>query len=162
MKILDNVIAFLKSAYTKLVNINDTPQKISLGMGLGVFLGIFPGVGPIAAAVLSAALRVNIAAALLGSLLTNTWLSVAIFIPAVKAGAAMAGTDWQTVKENWAAFTATHNWFELFKSSALEIAAPVAAGYFLVSLSLGIIAYLMTLAVIKGTRYERKDPDRRG
>lgn len=38
-----------RSIYLKLFQINDTPQRIALGVGLGVFTGIIPGAGPIAA-----------------------------------------------------------------------------------------------------------------
>ncbi|MCG2713658.1 MAG: DUF2062 domain-containing protein [Candidatus Omnitrophica bacterium] len=62
--------------FAKLFKINDSAGKIALGVGLGVFAGLLPGTGPAAALLLALVFRANRAAALLGSLITNTWLSV--------------------------------------------------------------------------------------
>ena len=62
--------------YAKLFAINDTPQKVAIGVGIGVFLGVFPGLGPLAALFMAFLFRVNRAGALLGSALTNTWISI--------------------------------------------------------------------------------------
>ena len=66
--------------FDKLFKINDSAEKIALGVGLEVFSGLMPGTGPTAALFLAFIFRANRAAALLGSMLTNTWLSVVTFI----------------------------------------------------------------------------------
>ena len=76
---INKIREYLRLILAKLFNINDTPHKIALGLGLGVFAGILPGTGPIAAIFLALAFRANRASALLGSLLTNTWLSLVTF-----------------------------------------------------------------------------------
>jgi uncharacterized protein (DUF2062 family) len=137
-----------KSVIGKLVGIHDTPQKIAQGFGLGVLLGIFPFVGPIASLVLATLFRINRASALLGSLLTNTWLSVATFLLAVKVGSAVFGIDWKNVCQNWNSLKANADWLDLFKLSALKIAFPVMLGYLIISLLAGILAYLITLGIV--------------
>lgn len=124
------ILRFLKLIYVKLFRINDTPQRIALGLGLGVFLGILPGSGPLAALFLAFLLRVNRAAALLGSLLTNTWLSIATFLLSVKLGSAIMNLRWQEVYQK-------------------KIILPVIVGYFLVAFGLGLAVYLITLIILK-------------
>jgi len=85
VKLKEKIVRFLKIIYRKLVIINDTPQKIAQGFGLGVFLGVLPFFGPIAALVLSSLFRMNKAAAILASLLTNSWISVVTFLLSVKS-----------------------------------------------------------------------------
>jgi len=80
-----------------------------------------PGTGPIAALFLAWILRVNRAAALLGGLLTNTWLSIAIFLLSIKAGSAIMGTNWQDVRQNWLLFLKDFHWLNLFKLSILKL-----------------------------------------
>ena len=127
---INRVSQFFKLLYIKLFKINDSPQRIALGFGLGVFLGIIPGTGPLAALFLALLFRVNRASALLGSLLTNTWLSIVTFLLAIKVGSAIMHLDWQVVRQGW-------------------MLLPVILGYFIVSFSLGILVYLVTLIILK-------------
>jgi uncharacterized protein (DUF2062 family) len=134
--------------YSKLVKINDSPQKIALGLGLGVFTGILPGTGLVASLFLAVLLRVNRASALLGCMLTNTWLSFVTFLLAIKVGSSLFGISWQQLHQDYASFLKGFNWLSLFKLSILKIILPVLVGYFLISLCLGLIVYLITLCVL--------------
>ncbi|MBN2831492.1 MAG: DUF2062 domain-containing protein [Candidatus Omnitrophica bacterium] len=135
--------------YEKLFKINDSPQKISAGFGLGIFCGILPGTGPLAALFLAFLLRVNRASALLASLITNTWLSLATFIFSIKVGSAILGVDWKIVyQEAKAGFTGL-TWQVAFRSSLINIILPVFLGYLIVSISLSILSYLFILLLIK-------------
>ena len=145
----NNILRFLKLIYIKLFRIHDTPQKIALGVGIGVFLGILPGTGPVAALFMAFILRVNRAAALLGSLLTNTWLSFLTFFLSIKIGAGIMGVHWQDVQCDWQLFLKNFHWLDLFKLSVLKIILPVIVGYVVVGLSLGIFSYLITLVILK-------------
>ena len=149
---------FFKYLYLKLFRINDSPQKISLGFGLGVFLGVFPGVGPIAAFVLSFLFRVNRAAAVLGSLITNTWISIVTFALAVKVGSALFGLDWNVVQEEWSILVKNFSAKNLFEFR--DEAAAVMAGYILVSLAIGVAAYLAALFGI--TAFKKRFTRKRG
>ena len=152
----NNILRFLKLIYIKLFRIHDTPQRIALGVGIGVFLGIIPGTGPIAAVFMAFVLRVNRAAALLGSLLTNTWLSILTFFLSIKVGSSIMGVDWQDVHRNWGQFLKDFKVVTLFKLATLKIILPVIIGYFVVSFCLGLIAYLITLTIITRIRHESK------
>lgn len=144
---------FLRILYNKLVKINDTPQRVALGFGWGVFLGIFPGAGPIASLFLAMLFRLNRASALIGCLLTNTWISFVTFILAIKAGAVVSGVHWQDIAIDWNAFIKTFNWRIFFQLSVLKMLLPILIGYILIGLFFGLLAYIISLLVIlKGKR----------
>lgn len=136
----------------KLFKFNDTPQRVALGFGLGVFLGIFPGTGAIAAICCAIILPINRASTLLGCLLTNTWLSVVTFLLSIKVGSLIMRVNWQEVLRDWSVFLRDFRWADLFKLSVLKIIFPVIAGYITVGLALGLLAYLITLLVLKKTK----------
>jgi len=153
----NKILRFLKLIYIKLFRIHDTPQRIALGAGIGVFLGILPGTGPIAAIFMAFILRVNRAAALLGSLLTNTWTSVLTFLLSIKIGASIMGVHWQEVHRNWSLFLKDFKLVTLFKLTTLELILPVIVGYAVVGFCLGLIAYLATLIIITRIKNENKN-----
>lgn len=140
----------------KLFKANDSGQRIALGLGLGVFTGILPGTGPFAALFLASIFRLNRASALLGSLVTNTWLSFVTFLLAVKAGSYLLGIDWQTTRQEWGYFLKTLSWKALFKISVLKVILPVVTGYLLVAFCLGLVTYLAALLIIKFLKPKRK------
>ena len=125
---------WLKLIYLKLFRINDSPQKVAVGLGLGVFFGIMPGLGPLAALFFAFLFRVNRAAALLGSILTNTWMSIAVFVLAVKAGFLITGISYKDFSKSWIGI------------------ASIIIGYMAVSLCVGVSAYLAALIVIISRR----------
>ena len=146
---------FFVSIYEKLFKIDDTPQRVALGFGLGVFLGIFPGTGPVAAIFLAVLFRLNRAAALIGSLLTNTWSSIIVFFLAFQLGSLVMGEKWQDITRDWNSFQSSFRWADLFKFSTLKIILPVIIGYILIGLLLGFLTYLITLAIIKKVKKAR-------
>ncbi|MFH0935988.1 MAG: DUF2062 domain-containing protein [Candidatus Omnitrophota bacterium] len=129
----DKIKRFFRLIYLKLFRVNDTPGKVALGVGLGVFSGILPGTGPLAAICLAIILRANRAAALLGSLITNTWLSFLIFIPAIKTGSFLLGVQWKQI----------HG-----ESLRGKVILPAIIGYLIMGFILGLITYSITLAVV--------------
>lgn len=147
-KIKSSIFRLFRLAYLKLFRINDTPQKIALGFGLGVFLGIIPGTGPIAALFLALILGLNRAAALLGSLITNTWLSIATALLSIKIGSYILQVDWRKTYVQWVLFFRNFRFLNLFSLSILKIMLPIFLGYFVISLCLGFIAYLVSLIII--------------
>jgi len=157
MKKKNNILRFLKLIYIKLFRIHDTPQRIALGAGIGVFLGIIPGTGPIAALFMALVLRVNRAAALLGSLLTNTWLSILTFFLSIKLGASIMRVDGQDVQRNWVQFLKDFKIITLFKLTTLKIILPVIIGYLVIGFCLGLIAYLVTLFIITQIKHENQN-----
>ena len=147
--IRNKLSAFFKNLYKRLFRINDTPQKIALGLGLGVALGIAPGTGPLAALFLAVIFKVNRASALFGSLITNTWLSFVTFFLALRIGSAIFRISLEALKEDWGKLYSDFQWSLLFKSSFFRIIVPVLSGYLVVSLLLGLFVYLIALIIIK-------------
>jgi len=134
--------------YIKLVRTNDSPQKVALGFGLGVFSGILPGTGPIAAVFLASLAKANRATALLGSLITNTWLSFVTFLVSIKIGSIIMGANWQDIKEKWSFFLKHFSFTGLFKVSVLKIILPVMLGYLVVAICCGILSYTALILIL--------------
>ncbi|MEW6101780.1 MAG: DUF2062 domain-containing protein [Candidatus Omnitrophota bacterium] len=140
---------YLIFSYIKLARINDTPQRIAFGLGLGAFLGILPGAGPLTALFLAFLLRANRAAALIGSLLTNTWLSFVMIIFAIKIGAGIMKVEWQDIYTEWVLFLKDFRPAHLFQISVLKFILPMAIGYTIIGIILGIIIYIISFLFIK-------------
>jgi uncharacterized protein len=147
---------FFQELYLKLFRIDDTPQKIALGFGLGVTLGIMPVTGAVAALFLAVIFKVNRASALLGSVLTNTWLSIPVFFLSVKTGSLVTGSRINDIYAGWSSFLHDFSWAGLFRLSLYKVLVPIAVGYLLVSLSIGILAYAIVLPAIKIWRKEKR------
>lgn len=146
---MHKIFTFFKTLASKLFLIDDSPQKISLGFGLGVFLGILPGTGPIAALFLASIFRLNKAASLIGSLLVNTWLSIVTFLLAIKTGSVIMGLDWHKIYTDTLLIFKNFHYSNLFKLKILKLIFPVLIGYFIISLIIGILAYLAALILLK-------------
>jgi uncharacterized protein (DUF2062 family) len=138
-----------KFIFAKLFKINDSAQKIALGVGLGVFSGLIPGTGPAAALFLAFVFRANRAAALLGSILTNTWLSVVTFVLAIKIGSTLLSRHWQGVYQKAQGLIRDFHWGSFFRLSFLDVVLPVVIGYLIIGLFLGLASYLLSLLIIK-------------
>jgi uncharacterized protein len=142
------IARFLKLIYLKLFRINDAPQKIAIGFGIGVFFGVMPGVGPVAALAAAFLLRVNRASAILGSLLTNTWISIPVFLLSLKAGALIAGLKFEELQSQWGVFVKQFRWSDFLNISVYGVIAPILAGYLVVSFFIGLISYFTVLAAV--------------
>jgi len=148
--VLKKIFSFL---FAKFFKINDSAQKIALGVGLGVFSGLIPGTGPAAALFLAFIFKANRAAALFGSILTNTWLSLVTFILAIKVGSVILGRHWQEVHQKGVTLIHDFHWAKFFKLSFLDVLLPVILGYLIIGICLGLISYLIVLSIIKRSAY---------
>lgn len=154
---MHKLLSFWQLLYRKLFKINDTPQKVALGLGIGVFSGITPGIGILTALFLAVIFRANRAAALLGTLVTNTWLSFVTFVLSIKIGSAILGTDWQDVYGEWLSILKNFRPAKLLTLSALNIVLPIAVGYLAISACFGLLTYAVALLVLSSRRrYEGK------
>ena len=100
--------------------------------------------------------RINKAAALLGSVLTNTWLSIVTFVSALKIGAAITGVHWADVQQQAHDLMDHFSWKDLWGASFASILKPLLIGYAVVGVLCGAAAYLAVLLVL------RKRGSRRG
>lgn len=159
----NRALRYLKFLYDKLFAINDTPQKVAIGVGVGVFFGVFPGLGPIAALFFALILRANRAGALLGSILTNTWLSIPVFVLAAGIGSTVTGASYAEMRQEWSYLVNNFSWVSLAKLSTGGILVPIIAGYIIISIAIGIAAYLaalLTMHIIAARKAsQRKDAD---
>jgi len=140
---------FFRAVYLKLFRINDTPCRIASGLALGVFMGVLPGTGPIAALGLALLLRVNRASALFGSILTNTWLSIPVFLLSLRAGSYLTGVSYQDLNRDWALLVKDFRWADLLGMGVYKILMPIFIGYAAVSLLIGIIVYAVAIIVVR-------------
>lgn len=152
---------FLYLLYLKVFRTNDTPQRLAAGLGIGVFSGIIPGPGPIAALFLASLLKANRTSALIGSLLTNTWVSIATFIAAAKLGAIVLGLDWYDVRQDWLKFLENFRFINLFELSLIKVILPIIVGYLLLAFCCSLLLYvisLVTLNLVKQFQSEARPP----
>ncbi|MDD5254526.1 MAG: DUF2062 domain-containing protein [Candidatus Omnitrophica bacterium] len=147
-KTADKIRIFFKFIYRKLFRINDSPQKIALGFGIGAFSGITPGIGPLTALALAFILRANRAAAVIGTILTNTWLSFVTFILSIKIGSAILGVSWQEAYNSWAALLKDFRLERLFDASVINLILPVVIGYLTIGAAFGMLTYAVTLSAL--------------
>jgi membrane-associated protein len=139
--LLVKAFRFLKSVYLRIFRIHDSPKRIAAGFGLGVCLGAMPGTGPIASLVVASMLKVNRASALLGSVLTNTWLSIPVFFLSAKTGGLIFGAGEAEVVARWSALQKNFDWSGFFSWATIKVLIPVAVGYALVSVAIGMLAF---------------------
>ena len=143
---------FFKGLYDKIFGIHDTPQKIAMGMGLGVSFGVMPAMWPVIAVFFAVIFRVNRAAALIGSLLTNTWLTIPAFFVAVLVGDLITGLSYADLARTWSDLCKNFTWQTLFKFSTFDIIVPVLIGYIIVSLVLAFVSYAAPLTILHYTK----------
>lgn len=144
---LEKIKRASKFLYLKIFRINDSAFKIATGFGVGVFMGVMPGIGPLAALAAAFLLRVNRAAALLGSLIFNTWLGIIILTLASKTGAFVLGLNPQTVQEGWSRLIKDFRWEKLSEVPFYETLLPVLIGYLLLSLIISGISSVVVYAI---------------
>ncbi|MFH1239299.1 MAG: DUF2062 domain-containing protein, partial [bacterium] len=154
--IAKNFPRFFKFIYLKLFRIHDTPPRIALGLGLGVFSGIVPGIGPLTAIFLALIFHANRAAALLGSLLTNTWLSFLTFFLSLRIGSGIMKVDCQASEQIWIQFLKNFRVRDLWQPSILTIIFPVIIGYLVVAFSVAVLVYLVALIIVTLKKHEDK------
>ena len=93
--------------------------------------------------------KLNRAAALLGSLLTNMWLSVVTFVAAGKIGCVILREDWESI------FTQAHDvifhfsWGALYQVATFKILMPLMLGYLIIGAICGVISYWLILLVLR-------------
>ena len=151
--LFNKIINFVSA---KFFHINDSAQKIALGVALGVFSGLIPGTGPAVALFLALIFRANRAAALLGSILTNTWLSLLTFILAIKLGSVILGLHWQEVCQKAQSLISSFGWIKFFKLSFYDVLFPIIIGYVIMGLFLGLVSYFITLLIIRRNTHGSK------
>jgi uncharacterized protein (DUF2062 family) len=135
--------------YLRLVRQNDEPDKVAKGVGLGVFLGIFPtfGVGAILAVLIATWVRWNRASAALGTLIMNPFFNPFFVSLSVVAGNLLVPSRFEITVES---FRGGKLWSGFFHAVPVYL-----LGNILVSTIFAVLAYALTLGVIKAYRERR-------
>lgn len=139
---------WFQTNYKDLLGIEDTPYRKAMGLGVGVFLGNFPGMGPLSAIVAAHVFKLNRPAALIGSLITNFWLSILTLSVSVQIGSLLLGKDPSQIRESWDEVLKDFHWDHLTEGPFLNIAAAVLTGYLFVSLLIGVLVYTVVFLIL--------------
>jgi uncharacterized protein (DUF2062 family) len=93
--------SWLRRIWERLVRMDGTPEGIAGGVALGVAIGVAPtfGLGLIIAAGVAALFRLNMAAAIIGSMAGSPPIIPFIWLASAWIGALMLGMDWQALYE---------------------------------------------------------------
>lgn len=145
-------INLLKVKIQALSRLNDSIQRICLGLGLGVTLGIIPGTGPFAAIALALLLRLNSISALIASIVSNTWLSFIALPLAIKLGAKILSLNQTELYQDWLSVIKDFCWLSLAKLSIYKLLFPILLGYLVLGLGLGITVYLSSWFILSYVR----------
>lgn len=132
----------------KLAGINDSPHKISSGAAIGVFFGVLPFAGLVVSVLVAAIFRVNKIGALIGCLLTNTWISLLCAIFAVNIGAEFFNIDSSEAVEVLSGLFKNFNIPQFLKVSSREFFLPFITGFFFVAFLFSVLAYFLTSLLI--------------
>ncbi len=138
----------LKSAVKKIIHLNDSPHRVASGFALGVFFGIVPGVGPIASTAVALMLRVNVAAAVTASLVTNTWLSIIAWVLSLKIGSFVTGVDAGELTVQGQQLIQNFRWSKLWDVEIIKILKPLLIGNLIVASVISLVVYLVVFKIL--------------
>jgi uncharacterized protein (DUF2062 family) len=153
---IEKIRGIVRYVLRKLVRTNDTPQKVAVGAGIGVFTGILPGAGPFAAYLIATAVKANKASALVFSAVTNTWLSVVLFVTAIHTGSIVCGLRWQDVYNRWLSLKDGFSWRDIFHTSMADVVIPIAAGFLINAVCAAILVYVCVFIAVNVYRKRRQ------
>ncbi len=113
-----------------------------------MFLGVLPVTGAAAAVALAFIFRLNKAAAFLGSMLTNTWLSLVTIVLALNIGGMILGVDGNALQAQAQNLLKHFSWKDFFDASVVNILKPLLLGYLIIGLLCGLAAYVIALILL--------------
>ena len=116
----------------------DSPHKIAGGFALGVYVGVMPGLGTIAAVIIASLLKLNRVAAILGTIVFNSVTQIPIWIFSYSFGSLVLGKGWSD-SEQITQLVKSGKYLRAF----IEGGTNLVVGFFIVSLILGLISYLL-------------------
>lgn len=145
---INQIKKYIKSFYEEFVLLNDTPHRIAFGFGIGVLLGILPFTGVIAAVAVAWYFKLNKPAAVLGSMITNTWLGFVVLGMSIHLSCIVLGVKFSHIQEKFEALLKNFQWDTLKDPYILKIVTAVIVGYFILSVVLSVLSYFVCLSII--------------
>ena len=143
---LDRLKKYLQDLYLETVQSKDSPQRIALSFGIGVFLGILPFTGVLAAIAVAWYFKLNKAGAIIGSVITNTWLGFVVLGASIHLSCLFLGVNANDIQQKFHYIIKNLHWESLKDAFILKILLAVTIGYVLLSIFLSLIAYLFCWA----------------
>jgi len=133
----------------KLIGLNDTPERIAIGVAVGVFIGIAPtfGLGTLLAAGLAAIFHFNMAAAIVGTMAGMPLLAPFIWIASSWLGGALLGYDWNSLYRE----VSDGNIFD----SGGQIIFAYLLGNAILTAVLTALSWYLTLRAVRSYRHSR-------
>jgi uncharacterized protein (DUF2062 family) len=144
----------------ELLTVKEPPHEVALSFAMGVFLGILPFTGVVAAITLAWAFKLNKAAAVLGSAITNTWVGLIALGLAIKAAVGFLGIDADAVHQEIHHIIHHFHWHNIFQSSFVCLLGPVAIAFFIISFLFAFLAYVAAYVLIIFYRKNHTRPTR--
>jgi uncharacterized protein len=137
-----------KGLWKELLTADDSPHKIALSFAVGVFLGVMPFTGIVATIAVALIFRLNKPAAILGSLITNAWVSFIALGFSLQTGSWILGKSVQETKAQFDELIHGFHFNDLFSLSFLKLLAPLAVGFIAVSLLFAVVSYVVVFLII--------------
>jgi uncharacterized protein len=138
----------------KLANLDDSPQRIALGVAVGVFLAFSPllGLHTVLGLLIAFAFGLNRIAVLVGVFVNNPWTLLPIYGLATYVGGLLVGfpSPVPIAALGFGAIFQTRFWVEVVGAS--EFWKPLLLGSAILSFTAGALSYLIVLLVVTRAR----------
>jgi uncharacterized protein (DUF2062 family) len=148
---------WLNKLYTELTSAKEPVHNVALSFGIGVMLGILPFTGVLAAIAVAMAFRLNKAAAILGSAITNTWVGIITFALSIKFSTLFSALPDEEIKARIDDMFKNFEWGKIFSHSSVDLILPVLIAFIVISLILSVLAYFLAFSLISWHR-ARQEP----
>jgi uncharacterized protein len=151
-----------KDLIKKLLHIDDTPERTALAFSMGVFLGFSPFLGfhTLGGLAIAFIFRLNRVAVLLGAWMNTPWWIVPYYMIATWVGMKLVRcqVEWATLVNLFRAgtregFVRSGFWHQITSQWGLLLSFGV--GSILLAILLGLVAYPLSLRLIKFYRSKR-------
>lgn len=139
------IIRKTKILFWKVSKSRDSEIKIAWGAAIGTFISVFPtfGFGTLLVLLLSRFFKFNLLIALATSVISNPFTSPFFLLLSYKAGLFLLGKQIQFELENW-------------KKNFSETGFTILTGSLIVSGIMAIVAFYVSLFIVKKLRKQRK------
>jgi hypothetical protein len=139
------IIRKTKILFWKVSKSRDSEIKIAWGAAIGTFISVFPtfGFGTLLVLLLSRFFKFNLLIALATSVISNPFTSPFFLLLSYKVGSFLFGNQIQFELENW-------------KKNFSETGFTILTGSLIVSGIMAIVAFYVSLFIVKKLRKQRK------
>ena len=146
------MVGKIKQQFSKLLHLNDTPNRIAVAFALGVYIAFFPLIGlhTIMVFLFAWMFRLNTIALLLGSLLNNPWTFGPLFGSCLWLGLKLYGMKRPIPPLDWQQLT----WMNLM-TQLKPYLIPFVLGTTIIGIIASVIAYFLANYLITQYRQAR-------